>query len=156
MEENYLITITGTMERDGQRDSVELMTHGKYTHRDGSYYIVYDETEASGYAGCTTTVKIAEDARRVAMLRYGRVPGQLIIEKGTRHLCHYETGYGAVSLGVAADEISHKLGESGGSLHFSYTLDSGSENFLSWNLVDITVKSLPQESDPTIKECKPI
>ena len=156
MDENYLIKITGTMERDGQRDSVELMTHGNYVHRDDSYYIVYDETEASGYEGCTTTVKVADDAQRVAMLRYGKMPGQLIIEKGRRHLCHYEMGGGAVSLGVAADEISHHLDADGGSLRFSYTLDSGSENFLSWNLVDITVKQLKKETDPKKKECKPI
>ncbi len=47
--------------------------------------------------------------------RYGKVPSQLIIEKGTRHLCHYETGYGAISLGVAADVIEHELTEEGGS-----------------------------------------
>ena len=152
MEQNYLITITGTMKQNGDKDSVELMTHGSFVHRDGCYYIVYDETEASGYAGCTTTVKVAEDASRVAMLRYGTSPGQLIIEKGRRHLCHYETGYGAVSLGVAADEISHDLREDGGTLHFSYTLDSGNENFFSWNLVDITVKQLPRDGNENIKE----
>ncbi len=154
MEQNYLIRITGTMERDGQRESVELLTHGSYTHRDGSYYIVYDETEASGYEGCTTTVKVSEDARRVAMLRYGKVPGQLILEKGTRHLCHYETGAGAVSLGVSADEIHHHLSDAGGTIHFSYTLDSGSENFLSRNLVDITVKHLAQKADCSAEDAK--
>lgn len=147
MEENYLIKIRGTMEQDGQRDSVELMTRGAYAHRDGAFYIVYKETEATGYAGSTTTVKVSEDARRVAMLRYGKNASQLIIEKGTRHLCHYETGYGALSLGVAADEIHHELTDEGGRLQFSYTLDSGNEDFISRNLVDITVRKLdrPQE-----------
>ena len=31
-----------------------------------------------------------------------------------------------------------------GSLKFSYTLDSGAENFISLNLVDITVDKLPE------------
>ena len=64
--------------------------------------------------------------------------------KGTRHLCHYETGYGSVSLGVAADVIEQRLDENGGSLKFSYTLDSGAESFISRNLVDITVDKLPE------------
>ena len=144
MQENFLITIKGTMEQRGDSDTVELMTRGSLVHKEGAYYIVYKETEATGYEGCTTTVKVAEDARKVSMLRYGKVPSQLIIEKGTRHLCHYETGYGAISLGVAADVIEHELTEEGDKLKFSYTLDSGAENFISRNLVDITVEALPE------------
>ena len=144
MQENFLITIKGTMEQRGDSDTVELMTRGSLVHKEGAYYIVYKETEATGYDGCTTTVKVAEDARKVSMLRYGKVPSQLIIEKGTRHLCHYETGYGAISLGVSADVIEHALDENGGKLQFSYTLDSGAESFISRNLVDITVDKLPE------------
>ena len=147
MQENFLITIKGTMEQRGDSDTVELMTRGSLVHKEGAYYIVYKETEATGYEGCTTTVKVAEDARKVSMLRYGKVPSQLIVEKGTRHLCHYETGYGAISLGVAADVIEHELTEEGGMLKFSYTLDSGAENFISRNLVDITVEALPENTE---------
>lgn len=147
MEEKYLITIKGTMEQDGKSDTVELMTRGSLVHKDGAYYIIYKETEATGYEGCTTTVKVADDARKVSMLRFGKVSSQLIIEKGTRHLCHYETGYGAISLGVAADVIEHQLSDQGGKLNFSYTLDSGAENFISRNLVAITVDPLPEQSE---------
>ena len=143
MEENYLITIKGTMEQDGERESVELMTRGKFVRRGSSYFIAYEETEATGYAGCTTTVKATADAREVVMTRVGKVPSQLVIEKGVRHICHYETGFGSVSLGVAADVIELDLTDAGGRLQFSYTLDSGGENFISRNLVDITVAPLP-------------
>ena len=142
MEENYLIT-KGTMEQDGERESVELMTRGKFVRRGSSYFIAYEETEATGYAGCTTTVKATADAREVVMTRFGKVPSQLVIEKGVRHICHYETGFGSVSLGVAADVIELDLTDAGGRLQFSYTLDSGGENFISRNLVDITVAPLP-------------
>ena len=78
------------------------------------------------------------------MTRFGKAPSQLVIEKGVRHICHYETGFGSVSLGVAADEITPELGPEGGRLQFSYTLDSGGENFISRNLVDIHVEQLPE------------
>ena len=64
VEENYLITIKGTMEQNGENDTVELMTRGNFVQRGNSYYIVYAETEATGYAGCTTTVRVSQDARR--------------------------------------------------------------------------------------------
>lgn len=147
MDENYLITIRGTLEQGGEQDHVELMTRGALARKSGAYYIVYHETEATGYAGCTTTVRAEEDGRLVTMTRFGKAPSQLIIEKGTRHLCHYETGYGAISLGVAADEIDLALTEAGGRLKFSYTLDSGAESFISRNLVDITVERLPEKPE---------
>ena len=152
LKEDYIIRIKSRieqhidepMEDEEKEEFVELMTRGQFVQKGGSYYITYKETETTGYEGCTTTVKVADDARKVSMLRYGKQSSQLIIEKGTRHLCHYETGYGAVSLGVAADVIEHALSEEGGKLKFSYTLDSGAESFISRNLVDITVDKLPE------------
>ena len=49
MQENFLITIKGTMEQRGDSDTVELMTRGSLVHKEGAYYIVYKETEATGY-----------------------------------------------------------------------------------------------------------
>ena len=135
VEENYLITIKGTMEQNGENDTVELMTRGNFVQRGNSYYIVYAETEATGYAGCTTTVRVSQDARLVSMTRFGKTSSQLIIEKGIRHLCHYETGYGSISLGVP----------DGGELQFSYTLDSGAETLISRNSVLITVEPLKKQ-----------
>ena len=138
MDQSYLICIDGAREQDGEKDRIQLKTRGSFVRRGGSFFITYEESETTGYAGCVTTVKVAEDGRRVAMLRYGRAASQLIIEKGVRHVCHYDTGVGALSLGVAADEIEHALTDEGGEVRFSYTLDSGTQE-LSRNLVNITV-----------------
>ncbi len=139
MNEDFLIRIDGRMEQGGESDQVELMTRGSFVRRGGSFFITYKESEATGYSGCTTTVKVAEDAGKVAMLRFGPAASQLIIEKGTRHLCHYETGYGSMTLGVAADEIESRLSDEGGQVKFSYTLDADQDTVLSRNLVTITV-----------------
>ena len=138
MDQSYLICIDGAMEQDGESDRIQLKTRGSFVRRGGSFFITYEESETTGYAGCVTTVKVAEDGQRVAMLRYGRAASQLIIEKGVRHVCHYDTGVGALSLGVAADEIEHALTDEGGEVRFSYTLDSGTQE-LSRNMVKITV-----------------
>ncbi len=139
MKEDYLITIHGTMEQDGDSDSVELMTRGSFVRRGGSFFISYNETEATGYKGCVTTVKVSEDARKVSLMRFGPMPSSLVIEKGRRHVCHYDTGAGALSLGVAADEIVSNLHDEGGTVDFSYMLDVDAEE-LSRNLVHITVR----------------
>ena len=45
-----------------------FMTRGLPVHNDCAYYIAY-ETETTGYEGLHTTVKVADDARKVSMLR---------------------------------------------------------------------------------------
>ncbi len=140
MKEDYLIKVHGTMENDDDSDSVELLTRGNFVKKNGTYFITYSETEATGFTGSTTTVKV-EGEHKVSMIRHGESPSHLIIEKGCRHVCHYETGAGAMTLGVAADEIQSKLTTTGGSLKFSYMLDVDSER-VSKNIVKITVKSV--------------
>lgn len=140
MNEDFLIQIDGSMEQDGGNDQVQLMTRGSFLQKNGSFFISYKETETTGYAGCTTTVKVAQDESKVSMLRFGPAASQLVVEKGIRHLCHYDTGMGAMTLGVAADEIHSRLTEEGGVVEFSYTLDADQTAILSKNLVKITVR----------------
>ena len=125
-----------------KEEFVELMTRGQFVQKGGSYYITYKETETTGYEGCTTTLKIAADGSRVAMLRFGKGGGagtQLLIEKGKRNLCHYETGYGSMTLGVTADEIECGLTEKGGTAKFGYLLDANSAELVSRNRLEVTV-----------------
>ncbi|MEG1932053.1 MAG: DUF1934 domain-containing protein, partial [Pygmaiobacter sp.] len=96
MNENFLIKIRGTQLSDGEENSIELTTRGSFVVRGKSYYISYKETEATGYEGCTTTVKL-DSTGKVSMMRYGNAPSELVIEPGQRHICHYDTGQGALT-----------------------------------------------------------
>ena len=58
MKEDYLITIHGTMEQDGESDSVKLMTRGSFVKRNGSFFISYKETEATCNEGSVNTVMV--------------------------------------------------------------------------------------------------
>ena len=76
------------------------------------------------------------------MLRFGKGSGagtQLLIEKGKRNLCHYETGYGSMTLGVTADEIECGLTEKGGTAKFGYLLDANRAELVSRNRLEVTV-----------------
>ena len=107
-----------------ETDKIELMTYGSFLKKAGSYYISYKETETIGFAGCTTTIKIAEDGSRVALLRFGRISTQLIIERDRRNICYYETEVGPVTLGVTGDGITSALTEKGGTATIRYLLDA--------------------------------
>ena len=137
--ENYIIRIKSSIDqfdnegviREEDRDHIELMTRGSFTKKNGSYYISYKETQTIGFEGCTTTIKIAEDGSRVALLRFGRA---------RRNLCHYETEVGSLTLGVTGDGIDCKLTEKGGSAAFSYLLDADDARIVSRNTLEMTVQ----------------
>ena len=77
--------------------------------------------------------------RRVTLIRNGQQRSRLILEKGKRHLCHYDTGFGTMMVGVFADRIKSDLDDSGGSLEVSYSLDINS-GLKSLNEIFINIK----------------
>ena len=131
--ENYIIRIKSSIDqfdnegviREEDRDHIELMTRGSLVKKGESFYITYKETQTIGFEGCTTTIKIAEDGSRVALLRFGKVNTQLVIQRDYRNICYYETEVGPITLGVTGDGIACDLSEpAGGTAKFSYLLDA--------------------------------
>ena len=107
-----------------EEDRIEIMTYGSFLKKGDTYYITYKETQTIGFEGCTTTIKIAADGSRVAMLRFGPASAQIIIERDRRNICYYETEVGSLTLGVTGDGIECNLTEKGGTAKFSYLLDA--------------------------------
>ena len=122
MKKEVLISIKAVYENEDDRDVIELFTLGQYYKRDGNYCISYEESEATGFEGSRTTLMV-EREHRVTMQRKGAANSQLIVERGVRHQCHYDMGFGELMIGVLGNSIKSDLGEHGGSLAFKYSLD---------------------------------
>lgn len=139
MNKDVLISIKGTVvSPGGMPEVIELVTEGRYYNRNGAYYISYHESEATGFEGVTTTLKVDGD-HCVTLIRNGSQRSRLTLEKGRRHLCQYDTGYGYTMLGISGCKIKSGLGDIGGELVFNYTLDVDS-NTVSQNEVYVSVK----------------
>ena len=147
--ENYIIRIKSYIDqfdsegntKEEDRDHIELMTRGNLVKMGESFYITYKETETIGFAGCTTTIKIAADGSRVGLLRFGPANAQLIIERDRRSICHYETEVGSLTLGVTGDGIECNLTETGGTARFSYLLDADDPiSIINRNTLEISVQ----------------
>ena len=140
MKENYLITIEGFITADGDTDNVSLTTLGSYQMKNGKHYIVYKETEATGYAGCTTTLKAWDGG--VSMTRFGNCTNStLVIEKGAINLCNYQTVAGPIMLDINGIDIANNLTDNGGNLTFEYSLNAGGM-LISENKVNVIVKEI--------------
>lgn len=139
MQKNYLISIKGSQEVDGEVGEVELTTFGSYVKRGGSRYIVYKEYASENVPVPRTSILKIDGSRCLTLMRKDGDSTRLILENGKRHLCQYDTGYGNLMIGIFTNRFDTDLNDAGGSLNVSYTLDINSA-LSSINKLSVTVK----------------
>ena len=140
MLENYLISITGRQEIDGEQGEINLTTYGSYTLKGHKKFIVYKEYPEDNAPPITAVLKVDKD---LVTLMHTSDTTRLILEKGQRHLCQYDTGVGSLMVGIFTQELESSLPEPGGELKLHYTMDINSV-LSSKNEISVTVKEAKQ------------
>lgn len=140
MNDNYLITVTGTQTVDGESDSIEVITSGDYVRDDnGDITVTYPEfSEENPTTRTDTTVTLR--GKILTIERRGEMSSRLMLEKGKRHQCLYETPMGQMLIGIFTDSIKVIASDSGCDIHASYQLDFN-QHVVSNNEFHITIKS---------------
>ena len=93
MADNAKIKLILKQTADGSTDSSELFTRGEFREHGGSFFIDYDESEATGYAGSHVQLRIGQQDDTVTMTRTGKAFSSLVFENGKRHFCQYDMNY---------------------------------------------------------------
>ena len=157
MQENYLISIIGRQNVDGELGEVRVTTVGDYIKKNGKQYIVYKEYDENQTRLRTSILKVEKD--KMTMIRGDDDRTRLILENGKRHLCQYDTGFGTMTIGVFTQSLLNELHEKGGVLKASYTLDVNA-NLSSYNEIAISVKETGlkqnEQEEQALKTKKPI
>lgn len=123
MSKDVLITLRGTqINGDEKPETVELMTRGIMTGRNGKFAISYEETELTGTPGVTTTFLVF-NPKRIVLTRDGAIRSRMVFETDVKHEALYDLGFGSLLVGIYAKEISADLTEDGGSLFIDYTVE---------------------------------
>lgn len=121
-KEKYIISIIGEQKMDGESDRVEVLTAGNYMMKKDHFYIgykEYDENDPNEHYD--NLIKVEKNM--VTISRKGPMRSQLMLEKGKRHQCVYQTIAGDLMIGVYTKTMKSTLNEKGGTLEVSYTLD---------------------------------
>lgn len=142
--DDVLISIkTKQFLEDGTPDSIEMLTGGRYSHCADGFVITYDETDPDTSGNIKTTVTVSPD-KLITVLREGEIHSQMIFEQGRKHLVHYDTAYGSLTVGISAHKVNTKLDCAGGDIEIDYAIEVDnavtSENRLKMN-ISRTVKS---------------
>lgn len=144
MQENYLISIVGKQYVDGEKGEIQMTTLGSYVTKGKNRFIMYKEYDEDNPGSRITSILKIEGNQKVTLIRNGGQNSRLILEKGQRHMCHYDTGYGSMMVGVFANRINTDLTDTGGKLEVSYSLDINS-GLTSINEIFINIKEAEQE-----------
>lgn len=137
-KKKYLISIIGTQKLDDDTDTIEVLTTGNYLMKNGHFFIGYKEYDQDNPEEYYDNL-VKLDGDLVTISRKGPMKSQLMLEKGKRHQCLYQTIAGTLSIGVFTRYIKSTLNEKGGTLEVSYTLDFNTD-LVSENSFKITVE----------------
>ncbi len=125
MKKDIIISIRGVFtDQEEENDDLELVTSGRYYERKGKKYIVYEESEVTGFKeGTQTMLKI--DGNIVTMSRSGIEGGNtfMVFENGKTHMGHYETPYGSFTVSTFTDKMKVDIGETEGDIRIDYFVD---------------------------------
>ena len=128
-------------------DTINIVTKGSFEIKNGSYVLNYAEPMSEEDGDVTTTITV-DGSNVVDVMRSGRNSSRLTVEKGRRHLCNYETGYGCLTIGLYGEQIKSRLNKNGGEIVMRYTLDVNSE-YQSLNELKVNFEAT-QSSDVNI------
>ena len=119
---NVVITIAGTQrDADGEMDSIEMMTAGRWYDKNGVRYIIYEDTEISGLEGTKTMLKLEAD--QVSLLRMGKVEYRQEFRLGQKSVSPYATPYGIMQMGIETRQLDLNMEETGGTIYIVYDLE---------------------------------
>lgn len=141
MIKEVIIDIKTLQTVDGNTDTIEFTTDGRFGIKDGSYFISYDESRLLEVNGEVKTTVFIKPDNSVIMQRNGAYNSRMVIEKGVRSNCFYMTPMGELSLGIFGEKVKSDLNENGGSVSMDYTIDSNMQ-LLSRNQVNISIKEV--------------
>ena len=123
MKQEVLITVRGTQATgDEKPETLELMTRGTMTGRNGKFAISYTETELTGTPGVVSTFLIL-NPQRVVLTREGPIKSRMVFVEGVKDESLYDLGFGSLLLGVYTRQIQVDLSETGGRLFIDYSVE---------------------------------
>ncbi len=139
MMKEVIINITGEQGIDGDNDSIELTTVGRFGEKNGSFLLTYDESEMLGVGGRVKTCLYIKPESSVVLQRTGAVDSRLVVEKGKRSICSYNTAVGELLIGIFGEKVQTDLNADGGKISMKYTIDSNLK-LISRNTVNISIR----------------
>jgi uncharacterized beta-barrel protein YwiB (DUF1934 family) len=142
VEPNVLLTIEGQQWNDDEKpQAIRLTTEGRLYRKDPAWFVVYDESSATGLEGTQTTMQVADDGS-VSLIRTGSHGMRLTFLAGNRHITRMETPFGDLDVEVYTSLVQTRISEKGGYIHLGYSIDLNKRERMNTRL-NVKIKQRP-------------
>jgi len=139
----YTITVNGRQTSpDGEPDTFELITEGRYSNRAGVARISYEDSDFTGVAGAETLFVVEPD--KITLRRGSWFGANMVFDEREKQPFLYATPYGDLPLSVKTELIERELTSKGGRVRIDYALDVD-DVLLSRNSFDISIEQENQK-----------
>ena len=106
-------------EEGNSPEAVEREARGTLAPLEGGYLLIYRETEEPS----RVTLRLLPGG--LVMEREGECRSRMVFREGRAHLARYDTPWGSIPMRLHTRSLRSSLGEWGGEIHLSYTLELG-------------------------------
>lgn len=121
-QKDVIISIKGVQGVDeNEEDTVELVTEGTYSFRNGQGVLSYMESEITGMEGTRTSFIFSPE--KIVLSREGTLTSKMIFQEGLKSTFLYDTPYGSATMGLDTHRIRNNLGPKGGDMEIDYIVD---------------------------------
>ncbi|KOA18380.1 putative beta-barrel protein YwiB [Clostridium homopropionicum DSM 5847] len=133
------IISVASKQKDNENDAIEIVSKGNFYKKENCYYAVYEETELSGMAGTTTTIKIKPD--ELSLIRKGTTEARVNFKENKKDISMYNTPYGTLELLVQTKKVSIDVNDNGGKIEINYDMGLAGQKPLNTSL-NIDIKTI--------------
>lgn len=114
-----IVTVKGTQrDAQGEQSELALMTTGRCYEKNGTIYILYEDSEVSGMEGTRTMLKVYPN--HVVLVRRGAVEQSQEFILGERRRSPYKTPYGTLQLEIVTTKLTNALEALTGEITIEY------------------------------------
>lgn len=116
-----VLSITGRQTYGNQPpETIELVTEGTMTYRDGGWDISYEESELTGMEGVTTLFRVEPGV--VILSRVGKLNSTMIFRERVPHDSLYQMEFGTLLLTINATRVYYDIVPDGGTIDLVYEI----------------------------------
>lgn len=142
MTEEVLVSVKGLHKMEGtEHDEIEMISPGKYYHRNGKHYILYEEAVEGTNEMVQNCIKLQEG--RMELKKKGPLHSEMIFERDKKNTSWYCTPYGNMMAGIEVKEMEVNETSELIQVDVGYSLEMNYEHMADCN---ITVKVMAKDS----------
>ncbi|KIR01975.1 DUF1934 domain-containing protein [Lachnospiraceae bacterium TWA4] len=111
MKKEVIVHVKGVItQKEMEDDAIEIYSVGNYFFKDGSHYLLYEESLADEEdTQIKNTIKINQDPTQIIMTKKGKYSSRMIFTEGHTDHSVYQTPFGGMSLNATTSKVDFSL-----------------------------------------------